>query len=55
MSLDLNVNGDAKEPLKVKFEFWYAQHITNQLEGGSSVYNIQVPLKLSVIKLIHMK
>ena len=53
--LDLNVNGDVKELLKVKFEFSYVQHISNQLEGGSSVYNIQVPLKVSVIKLIHMK
>ena len=53
--LDLNVNGDVKELLKVKFEFLYVQHISNQLEGGSSVYNIQVPLKVSVIKPIHTK
>ena len=53
--LDLNVNGDVKELLKVKFEFSYVQHISNQLEGGSSVYNIQVPLKVSVIKPIHTK
>ena len=53
--LDLNVNGQAKEFLKEKFECWYAQQITNQLEGGSSVYNVQVPLKLSLIKLVHAK
>ena len=29
--------------------------ITNQPAGGSSVYDVQVPLKLSVIKRIHAK
>ena len=53
--LDLNVNGHAKEFLKGKFECWYAQQITNQPEGGSSVYGVQVSLKLSVIKRIHAK
>ena len=52
--LDLNVNDHAKEFLKGKFE-WYAQQITNQLEGGSSVYDVQVSLKLSVIKPVHAK
>ena len=51
--LDLNVNGHAKEFLKGKFECWYAQQITNQLGGGNSVYDVQAPLKLSVIKPIH--
>ena len=41
--LDLNVNGHVKEFLMGKFECWYTQQITNQLEGGSSVYNVQVP------------
>ena len=36
-TLDLNVNGHPKEFLNEKFECWYAQQITNQLEGGSSV------------------
>ena len=53
--LDLNVNRHAKEILKRKFEFWYAQQITNQLEGGSSVFYVQVLLKLLVIKPIHAK
>ena len=39
--LDLNVSSHSKELLKGKFERWYAQQITNQLEGGSIVYNIQ--------------
>ena len=53
--LNLNVNGHAKEFLKGKLECWYAQQITNQLEGGRSVYDVQVPLKLSVITPIHAK
>ena len=43
------------EFLKGKFECWYDQQITNHLEGGSSVYDIHVALKLSVIKPIHAK
>ena len=53
--LGLNVNDHAKEFLKGKFECWYAQQITNQLEGGSSVYDVQVLLKLSAIKPVHAK
>ena len=52
-ALDLNVNGYMKAFLKEKFECWFAQQITNQLKGGSSVYDVQVPLKLSLIKSIH--
>ena len=51
--LDLNVNGHAKEFLRKKFECWYAQQITDQLNKGISVYDLNVPLKLSVIKPIH--
>ena len=54
-SLDLDLNGHTKEFLKGKFECWYAQRITNQLEGESSVYDVQVPLRLPVIKPIHAK
>ena len=53
--MDLNENGHAKEFLKRKFECWYDQQITSQFEGGSSVYDIQITLKLSVIKPIHAK
>ena len=53
--LDLNVNGHTKEFLKGKFECWFAQQITNQLKGGSSVYDVQVPSKLLLIKPIHAK
>ena len=33
----------------------YAQQITNQPERGSSVYDVEVLTKLSVIKPIHTK
>ena len=41
--------------MKEKFEFWYAQQITNQPERGTSVYDVQVSTKLLVIKPIHAK
>ena len=53
--LDLNVNGHAKEFLKNKFECWYAKQVTDQIDSGSNVYDVNVPLKLSIIKPIHGK
>ena len=53
--LDLNVNGHAEEFLKKKFECWYAKQVTDQIERGSSVYDVNVPLKLSIIKPMHAK
>ena len=51
----LDLNNQAKQFLKKKFECWYAQQISPQLEDGISVYDVQVPLKLSIIKSIHVK
>ena len=53
--LDLNVNGHAKEFLKKKFECWYAKQVTDQIDRGSSIYDVNVPLKLTIIKPIHAK
>ncbi len=53
--LDLNVNGHAKEFLKSKFECWYAQQVTDQINSGSTVYDVNVLLKLSIIKPIHAR
>ena len=53
--LDLNVNGHAKEFLKNKFECWYAKQVTDQIDSGRNVYDVNVPLKLSIIKPIHAK
>ena len=41
--LDLNVNGHAKEFLKNKFECWYTKQVTNQIDSGSNVYDVNVP------------
>ena len=53
--LDLNINGHTKKFLTGKFEEWYASEITKQLDGGSNIYDVNVPLKLSAIKAIHTK
>ena len=53
--LDLNINGHAKQFLTGKFEEWYAREIFKQLDGGSNIYDVNVPLKLSTIKPIHAK
>ena len=38
------MNDHVKEFLKKKLEFRYAQQITNHLDGGGSVYDVQVRL-----------
>ena len=48
------MNGPAKEFLKKKFEEWYAKEISSQMERGRDVYEVEVPLKLSVMKPIHL-
>lgn len=48
--LDLTVNGPAKRFLKQKFETWYANEVSKQVRSGKSVYEIEVPLKLSILK-----
>ena len=51
--LDLTVNAVAKHFLKVKFELWYANEVKKQLDEGTKVYEINIPLKLSILKPIH--
>ena len=51
--LDLTVNSVAKYFLKEKFELWYANEVKKQLDEGIEVYEINVPLKLSILKPIH--
>ena len=51
--LDLTVNAVAKHFLKVKFELWYANEVKKQLDEGTEVYEIDIPLKLSILKPIH--
>ena len=51
--LDLTVNAVAKHFLKDKFELWYANEVKKQLHEGTKVYEIDIPLKLSILKPIH--
>ena len=51
--LDLTVNAVAKHFLKDKFELWYANEVKKQLDERTEVYEIDIPLKLSILKPIH--
>lgn len=51
--LDLNVNGPAKELLKKKFEEWYAGQVKKQLDKDKDIYNVDLSMKLSNMKLEH--
>ena len=48
--LDLNVNGHAKEFLKMKFKEWYAGEVKKQLVKGKDIYDVDVSMKLSNMK-----
>ena len=51
--LDLTVNAVAKHFLKDKFELRYANEVKKQLDEGTEVYEIDIPLKLSILKPTH--
>ena len=51
--LDLTVSGVAKHFWKDKFELWYTNEVKKQLDEGTEVYEIDIPLKLSILKPIH--
>ena len=51
--LDLTVNGSFKALMKKKFTEWYSKQIANELEKGSPLDDIEVKLKLSVLKPLH--
>ena len=48
--LDLTVNGQAKKFCKEKFTTWYSQEVQRQLDSGTSFEDIEVDLRMSVIK-----
>ena len=50
---DLTVNGAAKAFLKRKFTKWYSSCISAQLAKGKEIEDVEVPLKLSVLKPLH--
>ena len=51
--LDLTVNGYAKKFMSRKFSGWYTQQISLQLEKGVPIDEIDVKLRLSLIKPLH--
>ena len=51
--LDLTVNGPAKVFYSGKFQEWYANQITKQMESGTDVYSIDVSTRLSIMKPLH--
>ena len=53
--LDLTINVNTKECLKNKFSDWYASQITNKLEKGEDVYEIEVKTTLTVMKPMHAR
>ena len=53
--LDLNVNVQAKQFRKRKFESWYADQVTKEKEKGTNVYSMNIETKLSVVKPLHAR
>ena len=51
--LDLTVNGPAKKFCKDKFTSWYSADVQRQIENGTRIEDIEVDLRLSVLKPVH--
>ena len=51
--LDLTVNGEAKRFMKDQFTMWYSAEIQKQMEATGNDDNIEVDLRLSVLKPLH--
>ena len=51
--LDLTVNGYVKKFMRGKFNAWYSLQIGNQLDAGKQLQDIDVPLRLSLLKPYH--
>ena len=51
--LDLTVNGYVKELMHGKFNARYSLQIENQLDAGKQLQDIDVPLRLSLLKPCH--
>ena len=51
--LNLTVNGYAKKYCKKKFNEWYMQQITKQLDSGKPTDEIEVKLQLTTLKPLH--
>ena len=53
--LDLNGNGHAKQFLKRKFENWYTEQVTKEIEKGVNVLSVNIETKLSIVKPLHAR
>ena len=51
--LDLTVNGFAKRFMARKFNDWYAEQVSAQLDKGIAIDDINIKLRLSLIKPLH--
>lgn len=51
--LDLTVNGSFKALMKSKFTEWYSKEISKQLQENVPMENIEIKLKVSVLKPLH--
>ena len=51
--LDLTVNGAAKRFIAKKFNGWYCDQISSELEAGTPIGEIDVKLRLSILKPLH--
>ena len=51
--LDLTVNGSFKSLMKSKFTGWYSKEIGKQLEENVLIEDIEIKLKVSVLKPLH--
>ena len=51
--LDLTVNGYAKRFMARKFNDWYTEQISSQLDKGTPVDEIDIKLRLSLMKPLH--
>ena len=51
--LDLTVNGSAKRFIAKKFNDWYSDQISEELQSGTTLKEVNVKLRLSVLKPLH--
>ena len=51
--LDLTVNGPAKKFCKDKFTTWYSADVQRQIESGTRLEDVEVDLRMSVLKPVH--
>ena len=54
-SQDRTVNDSAKTILKNKFTEWYISSICKQIEEGKSIEDIDIKLKILILKPLHTK